>query len=99
MQAPNAPRSSSRKCQQCGQQRNMKLSDFLMKSGGVKAKYLSYTPEDVEEIDDLDTLRWLYDKYKLPASQPQTVEEATYQCLMTYHLGIKIKQIEKIFAL
>ena len=95
MQAPNAPRRSSRKCQQCGQQRNTKLSEFLKNSGGVRAKYLSYTPEDVEEIDSLDTLRWLYDKYNLPASQPQTVEEATYQCIMTFHLGVKIRELEK----
>ena len=52
-------------------------------------------PEDVEVIDDLDTLRWLYDKYHMPASQPQTVEESMYQCLMRFHLGVKIDALQK----
>ena len=66
-----------------------------MNSGGVRAKYLSYTPEDVEKIEDLDTLRWLCDKYNLPSSQPQTVEEATYQCIITFHLSVKIDRLTK----
>ena len=63
--------------------------------GGVRAKYLSSTPEDVDEIDDINTLRWLHGKYHMPASQPQTVEEVTYLCLMSFHLGVKLDSLQK----
>ena len=95
MQAPNAPGRKHNNCRTCGQPQVQSLWQFLKNTGGVRAKYLSYTPEDVEEIDDIDTLRWLYDKYHMPASQPQTVEESMYQCLMSFHLGVKIDSLQK----
>ena len=49
----------------------------------MRQKYLRYNPEDVEEIEDLNVLEWLHSRYHLPASQPQTIEEATYLALMS----------------
>ena len=95
MQAPNAPGRISNKCQTCGQPRQQSLWQFLKNTGGVRAKYLTYTPEDVEEIDDIDTLRWLYNKYHVPAGQPQTLEETMYLHLMSFHLGVKLNKLEK----
>ena len=85
MQAPNAPRRNNR-CPECGERPRRKpqtLWTFLRDSGLVRQKYLRYNPKDVEEIEDLDVLEWLYGKYHLPASQPQTIEEATYLALMS----------------
>ena len=95
MQAPNAPGRNHNSCRTCGQPRVVTLWQFLKNTGGVRAKYLSYTPVDVEEIDDIDTLRWLYDKYHMPASQVLTVEEATCLCLMSFHLGVKLDSLQK----
>ena len=95
MQAPNAPGRKHNNCRTCGQPQVQSLWQFLKNTGGVRAKYLSYTPEDVEEIDDIDTLRWLYDKYHMPASQPQTVEESMYLDLMSFHLGVKLDSFKK----
>ena len=53
----------------------------MKESGRVQPKFLHWTPEDVEEIDDLDTLMWLREKYT-PFSQPQNVFEETYLSLM-----------------
>lgn len=54
---------------------------FLRDSGYVREKYLRYTPEDVEEIDDLDTLTDLLHWYN-PPSQPHNFYEACYLTLM-----------------
>ena len=36
---------------------------FLRSSGRIQRKYLNYTPEDVQEIDYVPTLRRLYEQY------------------------------------
>ena len=95
MQAPNAPGRNQNNCRTCGQPKVVALWQFLKNTGGVRAKYLTYTPEDVDEIDDIDTLRWLYGKYNVPASQPQTLEETMYLNLMSFHLGVKLDSLEK----
>ena len=65
MQAPNAPQRNNRSvCQECGQSlkpKSQTLGTFLRDSDLVKEKYLTYTPEDNEGIDCLDTLRWLHE--------------------------------------
>ena len=94
MQAPNAP-GWKHNCRTCGQPRVQSSWHFLKNTGGVRAKYLSYTPEDVDVIDDINTLRWLYGKYHMPAGQPQTVEEAMHLNLMSFHLGVKLDSLEK----
>ena len=53
----------------------------LAQSGYVRAKYLQWTPEDVHEMDCMDTLWWLREKYQ-PFSQPQNCFEARYLELM-----------------
>lgn len=44
---------------------------------GVRPKFRFYTPEDVMEIDSVETLQWLWDKYN-PMSQPVSIYEAAY---------------------
>ena len=95
MQAPNAPGRKHNACKTCGQPRVVKLWEFLKNTGGVREKYLTYTPEDVDEIDDVNTIRWLYLKYHMPAGQPQTLEETMYLNLMSFHLGVKLDTLEK----
>lgn len=50
---------------------------LLQQSGYVREKYLRYTPEDVAEIDDIDTLINIREWY-FPASQPRNLFEQTY---------------------
>ena len=97
MQAPNAPRRSRHVCQECGQSLTRKpqtLWTFLRDSGLVRQKYLSYNPEDIEEIEDLNVLAWLYSKYHLPPSQPQTIEESTYLALMSVTIRERLRKLE-----
>ena len=54
---------------------------LLAESGYVRQKFLNYTPEDVEEIDDEHTLL-LLEKWYFPASQPQNIYEETYVSIM-----------------
>lgn len=54
----------------------------LADTGYVRRKFLRWTPEDVEEMDDLETLEMLR-SYYTPASQPQNHFEAAYcQCII-----------------
>ena len=53
----------------------------LAESGRIRSKFLNWTPEDVAEIDDLDSLEQLRVWYT-PASQPQNVFEEAYFELM-----------------
>ena len=53
----------------------------LAQSGWVRAKFLRYNPEDVEELDDFEMLMKLKDWY-FPSSQPQNLFEETYCVLM-----------------
>ena len=61
----------------------------LAESGQVRAKYLQYTPEDISEIDDLDTLLWLHKCYH-PASQPVTFIEHAYVDLMAEAIDTRL---------
>ena len=48
---------------------------------GVCAKFLRYNPEDIKEIDDIDTLCDIKDLY-MPSSQPHNIYEHSYCQLM-----------------
>ena len=50
---------------------------IIAKSGYVRPKYLFWTPEDIMEMDDKETLLWLREKYR-PLSQPQNIVEELY---------------------
>lgn len=50
---------------------------LLAESGYVRQKFLRYNPDDVAEIDDMDTLEHLRDLYT-PASQPHNFYEHAY---------------------
>ena len=75
---PNAPkkRRQRRPPQRLFEERKPEWQ-VLQESGWVRAKFLRYTPEDVKEIDDYDTLMTIRDLY-FPASQPHNVFELTY---------------------
>ena len=48
----------------------------------IRPKYLTFTPMEVEEINDAGMLRFLYEKYAFPSSQPQNPkEEAFFQVM------------------
>lgn len=56
----------------------------------IRPKYLLYTPMEVEEIEDVDFLRFLYAKYAFPSSQPRNRREEAFFDIMketiTYRL-------------
>ena len=63
---------------------------FLAESGCVRKKFLDYTPEDVEEIDDIFTLLMLEKRY-FPISRPQNIYEETYLAIMLDALKNKLR--------
>ena len=73
---PNAPKKSNRL-----NLREEVLSRQWLLDRGVRPKFLQYNPEDVVEIDDIDTLLYIRDLY-MPASQPQNLYEESYCILM-----------------
>ena len=54
---------------------------FLENSGRVRSKFLSYNPEDVEKIGDINFLQTLRGWY-LPSSQPRNWYEEAYCRMM-----------------
>ena len=54
---------------------------LLAESGYVREKFLRFTPEDAEEIDDLDSLLHLRELY-FPSSQPRNHYEVVYMQLV-----------------
>jgi len=86
---PNAPRRDVRVS------RGRPLWRAMVEDGKVGVKYINYTPEDVEEIDSLETLEWLFEKYNVPASQSQNPWEDVYVCMMATKLAKKLKKMRQ----
>ena len=59
----------------------------------VQAKYLQWTPMEVDLIDDIDFLRFLHGKYKWPASQPQNWQEETYLEIMAQAIADRLRSL------
>ena len=62
----------------------------LVDSGQVQEKYLRYSPKEVENIDDTETLRQLQEWY-FPSSQPRNFFEAAYIALVYDAVTAKLK--------
>lgn len=64
-------------------ERRNKVPDWrlLADSGYVREKFLTYNPDDIAEINDLDSLDRLRSLY-FPSSQPRNLYEKTYLALM-----------------
>ena len=56
---------------------------------GVRPKFLRYNPDDVKEIDDMETL-WGIRNFYLPSSQPQNIYEHSYCEMMVSLLDEKM---------
>lgn len=61
----------------------------------IRPKYLTFTPMEVEEIEDAGMLRFLYEKYAFPASQPQNIKEEAFfqvmkETLLAHMLSLNI---------
>ena len=48
----------------------------------IQHKYLKWTPMEIEEINNLNLLHFLYGKYAFPSSQPQNDKERTFLDIM-----------------
>ena len=55
--------------------------EFLLNSGKIRAKFLNYTPETVDTLEDVHFLHTLKEWY-FPASQPRNWQEDAYCQLM-----------------
>ena len=61
----------------------MPFWEVLRRRGNVRSRYCHYTPADVEEIDDKDTLKEMSDIYcVVHSAQPRNEEEWAYISLM-----------------
>ena len=57
--------------------------DSIRDSGWVRAKYANYSPANIREIKDVETLRWICNEYRFPGEQWwNTVEE--HYCGLIY---------------
>ena len=63
----------------------------LADSGLVDEKYLQYSPEDVEKINDIKLLLQLQ-KWYFPFTQPRNIFEARYIMLVFDAVNNKLKQ-------
>ena len=61
----------------------------LYESGRVRERYLHLTPEDIGEIDDMDTLMDLQERY-FPSSQPRNLFEEAYLRIMQETIAAKM---------
>ena len=86
--APKAPRRAFR-----AQPPVVPYWKTLRSSGRVRKKYTYYTPEDVEEIDDRETIDFLYRNYCVPSSQPQNWEEDNYILIMAAAIRSKLEEM------
>ena len=65
----------------------------LKSSGKVRQRFLFYTPEDVEEIDDYNTLFSIYSSYYFASDYPQNEEEESYLNIMCLRCFDKMYRI------
>ena len=86
--APKAPRSAFR-----AQPPVIPYWKTLRSSGRVRKKYTHYTPEDVEEIEEKETILFLQKQYCFPSSQPQNWEEENYFLIMAAAIRSKLEEL------
>ena len=56
----------------------------------IRVKYAYYTPDDVTELDSIETLEWLYATYTYPSSQPQNHDEWLYFAWMSVAISERL---------
>ena len=66
---------------------------ILRSSGRVRPKYCYYKPEDVEEIDEKETILFLHRHYCEASSQPQNREEEIYFMIMAAYIRNKLEHL------
>ena len=71
---------------------------ILLASGQVRPGYAIHTPEDVENLADLDVLYYLELKYLCPTSLPLTQEEESYINIMSLRIHDKLYRLLLPFA-
>ena len=75
------PASSS--SSEASERGNNSTWDRIRDSGWVRAKYVNYSPANIREIKDVETLRWICNEYRFPGEQWwNTVEE--HYCGLIY---------------
>lgn len=62
-----------------------------MERGYILQKYCYYTPKDVEELDDVEFLKNLHEKYFFPCSHPRSNEEWIYFSFMSSALTQRLR--------
>ena len=65
----------------------------LRKSGRVRSQWAFYTPEDAQEIDDRETLVFLFKTYSNPPSREENDAEWTYCVIMCWCVLRKLETL------
>ena len=65
---------------------------MLAESGYVREKFLRFTPEDAEELDDIDSILHMRELY-FPSSQPRNHYEAVYIQLVREALEARLYKL------
>ena len=73
--------------------REMPLWLILRKRGKVQVKFLRYNPEDIKEIDCIESLKTLNGLYS-PSSQPMCDEEDFYIRLMQNAIFERLRSLQ-----
>ena len=89
-QCPNAPRQA---CKKGTTPIEVAYWKTLRSSGRVRRKYCYYTPEDVEEIDEKQTILFLHRHYCEPSSQAENREEDLYIQIMAAYIREKLEHM------
>ena len=65
----------------------------VAKTGMVRKKFLKYSPEDIEEIDSVTSLKRIQLKYTVPSKKTANVMEEFYISLMSSSISLKLAKI------
>lgn len=65
----------------------------VARTGMVRKKYLKYSPDDVEEIDSVTTLKRILKQYTVPPKKVTNIMEEFYLSLMASCITMKLKKM------
>ena len=67
--------------------------DAICQNEYVRPKFLNYTPSTILEINDCETLQWLYEQYKFPNGQWLNSSEEKYCEVMVKYIWSRLQDL------
>ena len=68
---------------------------YLSETGQVRRTFIWYTPDDIQEIDCVDSLKNILDMYDNPHPTHQNDLELFYAWAMTQYINDRVRRLNK----